>query len=378
MTCPETFTLIQTSIGCSISGGSMNKFSGIIFSVLILSFNILICQESLTIKQISTIGDEENENFNYLLDGPIDIAFDSNSNIYILEENGRCIKIFDNSGKFLKQIGRKGKGPGEFTTVTSLGLDNKNNIYVADIGSGRITKLSPDGKYISTIQAPYNDLEFSINSKNKLLFVNPNLNGGRNLSKNNVPLFCEINKKGKLINFFGQGVYFSKFPFSTGGNRLKFCLDKKDNIIAAFLFQNIIKKYSPEGKLILEIKLNPHKEKLINSELNLYSALNEGIAADNKNRIWVLTRLRNEKKEEKIIPYTLWDSSSGTKSTTYKGNLELTETDIFALDCFEESGKHLKRFQLNHFCDGIKIKDNRIYILEKIREMKFYVYEICD
>ncbi|MFA8343553.1 MAG: 6-bladed beta-propeller [Rhodothermaceae bacterium] len=355
----------------------MRKFSGVTFLVLILLVNLSVCQEKFLIKQVAAIEDD-GENFEYLLDDPADLAFDTKGNIYLLEENGRCVKIFDNNGRFIKKFGRQGKGPGEFSTPRGIDLDNGNNIYVSDIGNGRITKFDSDGNYLSSIKAPYIDLNFQINNKNRLIFRNPNLDGGRKLSKNNVPLFCEVNNDGKLSNFAGQGVYFSEPPFNKGGNRLNFCLDKKDNLIAAFLFQNKIKKYSPEGKFLMEIELSPSRKKLVDRKLNLFSTLNKGVAADNKNRIWVLTKKREERKNEKVSSYILWDKASGTTSKMYKGDMELTITDLFVLDCYSETGKHIKRFQLNHFCDGIRINDDRIYIWEKVREMKLYIYEICD
>jgi hypothetical protein len=52
--------------------------------------------------------------------------------IVVLNDYGREIILFDNHGKFIRQIGSRGQGPGEFTRVHSITADIQNEkIFVA-------------------------------------------------------------------------------------------------------------------------------------------------------------------------------------------------------------------------------------------------------
>ena len=71
--------------------------------------------------------------------------------IYVLQGHGKaesCIHMFDASGDFIKTIGKKGKGPGEFDLPHSLVFDKAGLLYVADRNNGRIQVLDEDGTYI--------------------------------------------------------------------------------------------------------------------------------------------------------------------------------------------------------------------------------------
>jgi 6-bladed beta-propeller len=52
--------------------------------------------------------------------------------IFILDNNERLL-LFDRDGKFLNQIGKIGKGPGEYTNINDFSIDSINNIaYILD------------------------------------------------------------------------------------------------------------------------------------------------------------------------------------------------------------------------------------------------------
>lgn len=76
-----------------------------------------------------------------------------NENIVILDINAKKILVFDNDGKFLRQIGLVGNGPGEYVLPYDFTYNkDEDEIYVLDVGTNNINryKLS-SGKYISSI-----------------------------------------------------------------------------------------------------------------------------------------------------------------------------------------------------------------------------------
>jgi len=57
------------------------------------------------------------------------IELDNENNIYVLD-SGKCVILkFDNRGKYLYRIGRKGNGPGEFQKPKDLFINKKGIIY---------------------------------------------------------------------------------------------------------------------------------------------------------------------------------------------------------------------------------------------------------
>jgi hypothetical protein len=61
--------------------------------------------------------------------------------------HARILK-FDRTGKFLKSIGRRGKGPGEFDQPHALAMDSKGRLFVGDRSNNRIQILDQDGNYL--------------------------------------------------------------------------------------------------------------------------------------------------------------------------------------------------------------------------------------
>ncbi len=84
-----------------------------------------------------TIGTEETEPHFFRL--PDLLVTDQNGYVYICDYGDTRIRVFDANGRFIKYIGRKGKGPGEFETISWLLIDAENRLYVGDPVNGRIT-----------------------------------------------------------------------------------------------------------------------------------------------------------------------------------------------------------------------------------------------
>lgn len=92
--------------------------------------------------------------------------------IFILAENG--IFRFDNSGNFLNQISKKGKGPGEYQQSSSFSLDNeKNIIYI--LTRNKIMKYTFDNKLLAEKKSPRGMNNISYN-RDKLLCTHSILN----------------------------------------------------------------------------------------------------------------------------------------------------------------------------------------------------------
>src|SRR6202140_5507183 len=61
--------------------------------------------------------------------------------------NARVVK-FSKDGKFIKQWGGHGSGPGQFEMPHALAFDSQGRLFVADRGNNRIQIFDQDGKFI--------------------------------------------------------------------------------------------------------------------------------------------------------------------------------------------------------------------------------------
>lgn len=83
---------------------------------------------------------------------PNTVAFAPNGDIFVGEGHGRNkgdrIVKFTKDGKYIKEWGRKGTGPGEFDLVHFMTFDSKGRLFVADRNNNRIQVFDQDGNFI--------------------------------------------------------------------------------------------------------------------------------------------------------------------------------------------------------------------------------------
>lgn len=81
---------------------------------------------------------------------PTDIAVTPAGDIFISDgyKNTRVVH-FDKQGRFVKQWGKPGVGPGEFSLVHSIVADSQGRLYVADRDNARIEVFSPQGEFLA-------------------------------------------------------------------------------------------------------------------------------------------------------------------------------------------------------------------------------------
>lgn len=90
------------------------------------------------------------------LDGPDEYAFgridgvavDRRNTMYVLDAQDVQIRAFDASGKFLRNVGRKGAGPGEYRSVVGMDVTADSVLVIMDMSNARVTYFAPSGKVI--------------------------------------------------------------------------------------------------------------------------------------------------------------------------------------------------------------------------------------
>jgi DNA-binding beta-propeller fold protein YncE len=87
-----------------------------------------------------------------LFDQPTDVVVAPNGDIFVTDshrngKNNRVVK-FDKAGKFIKEWGHKGSGPGEISEPHTIAMDSQGRLFVGDRENNRIQIFDQDGKLL--------------------------------------------------------------------------------------------------------------------------------------------------------------------------------------------------------------------------------------
>jgi len=353
----------------------------------------------LSIEFVKNLGELDADDENILFHMPTDIAFDSQTNLYILDQGNQRIQKFSADGKYLATIGRQGEGPGELQFPMSLDIDTKGYLYVPDTSNQRIQVYTPEGidhKGITMNRGSLGPIRLftdgrMLKGSGGFMAISP---GSMNDKTPPPSLFKVLDAAGKEIKEFGVAHDYKDFMLNMMGNRVHFSLDQNDNVYVAFDYQNRIDKYSPEGELLwrADRKLNYDTKKPISKggrsgsggrvmiQAPQMNRASQGIAVDSVGRVWVAGLERQIREDEQVSMNVSRNMSGGksTQSVSVTGNTDLTTTDMFRLEVYDPEGILLGIFPLKHFVDDIRIHGDRIFLLDRMRGAQFYEYRISE
>lgn len=94
---------------------------------------------------------EDGENFKQVGTGhlhrPSGMTYcESSALIYVADAAAHVLSVFDRDGNYLRQLGSRGSGPGQFNFPTHLACEEDGTVVVADSLNFRIQRLSADGR----------------------------------------------------------------------------------------------------------------------------------------------------------------------------------------------------------------------------------------
>ena len=93
--------------------------------------------------RIGSLDGDEWETFGEIAE----VAFDGAGNLYVLDRQASRITMVDRQGRFVREIGQQGEGPGEFRMPMSLAVMRDGRLVVADIGHRAYQLFSADGTF---------------------------------------------------------------------------------------------------------------------------------------------------------------------------------------------------------------------------------------
>ena len=292
-------------------------------------------KQKLKLDFVYKIGGLDEDDDKYQLFMAVESMLDKEGNLYVMDSGTFRIQVYDPEGKYLRTIGKKGQGPGEFQNLFSMDMDKNGVLYIIDGISDRINQFDKGGKFITStkIKSLYSHVRMTgpdkffspiINAKNKIKFPDLWYSSAKGKGRKDAKELKCINLvsiSDKTIKEFCKGI-----PETEGLdngiqlNAVIFETDEYNNLYVTFKHQNRIEKYSPEGGLLLSIDRSLDYQIEYGTADQIWTNgggkamkvpefagtfVSGKIGIDRKDRIWVDTNTSQPEKDEhqKITKY---------------------------------------------------------------------------
>lgn len=203
-------------------------------------------QDSIEMELLYSFPNDSHAKNGVYLWSPRYIEKDSSENIYVSDQKLNSIFKFDKSGLFRNRFGKKGEGPGDLINPADIVLTN-NKIIVKEIP--RVQFLNNYGIYIKSFK-DFKGYHKIVPYKDGFLFALPII-----LSPE-TKLVDVLSESGKIVSSFGDTL-----EFDTQCYPLNYCNSSSTSkfLYVAFLHFPFVRKYSHEGKLLAEFRINGHQ-----------------------------------------------------------------------------------------------------------------------
>jgi DNA-binding beta-propeller fold protein YncE len=100
-------------------------------------------EEFYHISNLSGVGPENGQ-----LSQPSSITIDQKGNVYVADTANNRIQVFSSNGTFISKWGGYGSVNGALRNPQGIAIDQKGNVYVADTANNRIQVFSSNGTFI--------------------------------------------------------------------------------------------------------------------------------------------------------------------------------------------------------------------------------------
>lgn len=287
---------------------------------------------------------EKDETGEIRLFKPSRYAVDAQDNIYISDDSDTAIKVFDAQGKYLRAIGRKGNGPGEFELIYDMAFLPDGRLLVTDFQVRRTSFFTPEGQFQTSFQ-------WKKNYSRVYLFTNSTITLNEfSASEQGTELWVKvIDFSGEELLSFGKftfpemkrlqiegGMIATSVPWSPAS---VFAGDQKRQLLYHCLNNKyLIEVYNPEGKLIKKIDRPYEPVPVTGEDIQKYKS-DSGVRPGS-----LVAKLRDQMELPKVKTITerlLIDSNSNlwvqTNEEKKDGEKTFTAYDIFNPDGLYET-----------------------------------------
>jgi len=175
-----------------------------------------------------------------------------NDLMYILDRGNNRVVVCDLQGRFIRQIGGVGQGPGEFIWPWSFAVSQTGEVYVLTNDAPQINTIhifDRLGQFVQKIQLDFLPQSLAVNSKREIFLSAPDEQA----------IIRVYSTDGQLLRKFGSPQLLAE----AGGNMILLSayndghlyLNKEDELYIAFISSSLVRIYGSDGKLLRQIKV---------------------------------------------------------------------------------------------------------------------------
>ena len=363
--------------------------------------DIETCKGKLKLKLVRVWGGDEEEDEHKFFKTPIYVVMDKQGLVYICDSHNHHIKVFEDSGKYVRTIGRRGRGPGDLYCPIFMTLSPDGDLLVLELSGYRIQRFNPEGKSKKIIKTHDYIYWVGVTSKDQLLVYDPQK------TLHSRKLLSLRDDRGNTVKEIGA--YHDKAKTFLGSDKLSFAIDDEDNIYAMNRKAPVIRKYTPDGKMVMAITFDPPFELPVKISLNErgdeikrvededytdeYRETRSGksitiqgegkrrkgvcsyIGMDPEKRIYLVTLKRIRTIEEiKKGPIVMWSKKFVKVVDREKASEQ--KLDYLRILVFNPEGKVIAEAPLSTRCTNMYVSGNRMFIMDTAINQRILEYEM--
>ena len=188
-----------------------------------------------------------------------DIGIDGLGNIYIVDLSAGHILKIDKNGKFLRTIGRKGQGPGEFQMLSLIFFAQDGKTFrTFDNLNHKLSQFSLDGDFITADILPSGTLLHAALDSQGRLYVGTTSYETRRI---------EVQRyDGSMKSAAKFGVYPLGGAENSEAPHLRWTIDSRDEVVIAYPLKYELLFFSYDGRLIKKVTKTHNPVKLTEEE----------------------------------------------------------------------------------------------------------------
>jgi len=208
---------------------SLIAFFSLLFLLHYCSERQEVTSISISLEKDLEIGELEGDE-NYMFGGIAAVQVDEQEYIYVLDFKFWTIRKYDRNGKFVKNIGKRGAGPGEIPQFTVDMALREGKLYLLLINM--VIIYDTDGNYLDSFKLGVFPRYILVDSQEKIILVEADWKTSK--------LFHIYDINGRYETSFGEGFPATDLTFKKISERwlpTSIFLSKNDRLFVAHPFQ---------------------------------------------------------------------------------------------------------------------------------------------